>query len=160
MPDHAVNNCMPGPGISADITLWDSKNISHYSNIFIHIQTQSIYQIVYQVRQAVPVIISIVYTCIHSMQLLLSENSHLLFSNNFAEELGAGLYVEFKESDFVLSILNTGCFIRYNDPASADLPPNQWVTYLFNTCVVCVRINIYLVIVCDPLILVQRRNVN
>lgn len=47
-------------------------------------------------------------------------------TNNFATELGAGLYVETTSSDFILSVLNTGCFIRYNS-SQADLPPTKWV---------------------------------
>ena len=61
------------------------------------------------------------------LQILLHEDAVVTFSKNFAQELGAGLYVEYSSSDFVLSVLNTGCFIRYNT-TSADLPPTQWVS--------------------------------
>lgn len=48
------------------------------------------------------------------------------FTNNSVREFGAGLYVEYTSSDFILSILNTGCFIRYNS-TSVDVPPSRWV---------------------------------
>ena len=62
-----------------------------------------------------------------TVQILLHEGSLVTFSNNFATELGAGLYVEYSSSDFILSVLNTGCFIRYNS-TSVDVPPIQWVS--------------------------------
>ena len=62
------------------------------------------------------------------LQILLHENASVTFSDNFASELGAGLYVEYSSSDFILSVLNTGCFIRYNS-TSVDVPPTEWVSH-------------------------------
>ena len=64
-----------------------------------------------------------------SQQLLLFEGSALNFTNNFAIDEGAGLYVEYTSSDFVLAVLNRGCFIQYFS-RQVDLPPNQWVSYM------------------------------
>ena len=61
------------------------------------------------------------------LQILLHEGSSIVFSNNSASQQGAGLYVEDPSSDFTLSILNTGCFIRYNS-SEVDIPPNTWVS--------------------------------
>ena len=41
-------------------------------------------------------------------------------------QFGAGIYVEYASSDFLLSVLNTGCFIRYYTLA-VDIPPEEWV---------------------------------
>ena len=49
------------------------------------------------------------------------------FSNNAVSQLGAAIYVEYASSDFLLSVLNTGCFIRYYT-LSVDLPPSEWVS--------------------------------
>ena len=43
-----------------------------------------------------------------------------------AVDEGAGIYVEYTSSDFVLAVLNRGCFIQYFTTA-IDIPPNQWV---------------------------------
>lgn len=50
----------------------------------------------------------------------------MYFFNNYATKLGAGIYMDDTSSDFTLSILNIGCFIRYNT-REVDLPPNEWV---------------------------------
>ncbi len=67
------------------------------------------------------------FCCSLLLQMLLHENSSVLFSNNIAYEFGAGLYVEDPSSDFALSIFNTGCFIRYNT-SEVDIPPCEWVS--------------------------------
>ena len=60
------------------------------------------------------------------MQILLYDGSYVEFSNNAVSQLGAGIYVEYASSDFLLSILNTGCFIRYYTTL-VDIQPSQWV---------------------------------
>ena len=47
-----------------------------------------------------------------------------------AVDEGAGLYVEYTSSDFVLAILNRGCFIQYFSQL-IDVPPSEWVSSLF-----------------------------
>ena len=37
------------------------------------------------------------------------------------------MYIEYTSSDFVLPVLNRGCFIQYYT-TSVDKPPNEWVT--------------------------------
>ena len=66
------------------------------------------------------------------LQILLHEGAVIHFTNNFATELGAGLYVETTSSDFILSVLNTGCFIRYNS-SLVDVPPSKWVRRVMGT---------------------------
>jgi hypothetical protein len=60
-------------------------------------------------------------------QILLYNGSYVEFSNNVVSQLGAGIYVEYASSDFLLSVLNTGCFIRYYTTL-VDIQPSQWVT--------------------------------
>ena len=60
-------------------------------------------------------------------QLLLYEGAVLQFTNNVAVDQGAGMYVEYTSSDFVLAVLNRGCFIQYFT-TFIDIPPNQWVS--------------------------------
>ena len=62
-------------------------------------------------------------------QILLYNGSYIEFSNNAVSQLGAGIYVEYASSDFLLSILNSGCFIRYYTTV-VDIPPSQWVMLL------------------------------
>ncbi|CAI8022052.1 hypothetical protein GBAR_LOCUS12976 [Geodia barretti] len=57
--------------------------------------------------------------------LLLFEGAVLSFTNNVAVDEGAGLYVEYTSADFVLAILNRGCFIQYFSQL-IDVPPNEW----------------------------------
>ncbi len=59
-------------------------------------------------------------------QILLYNGSYVEFSNNVVSQLGAGIYVEYASSDFLLSVLNTGCFIRYYTTL-VDIPPSKWV---------------------------------
>lgn len=49
-----------------------------------------------------------------------------------AVDQGGGIYVEYTSSDFVLAILNRGCFIQYFTELN-DLPPNEWVSVLYST---------------------------
>lgn len=60
-------------------------------------------------------------------QLLLFEGAALSFTNNVAVDEGAGLYVEYTSSDFVLAVLNRGCFIQYFSQL-VDIPPSEWVS--------------------------------
>ena len=60
-------------------------------------------------------------------QLLLFEGALLDFTNNVALDEGAGLYVEYTSSDFVLAVLNRGCFIQYFSQL-VDVPPSEWVS--------------------------------
>lgn len=71
-------------------------------------------------------IIIIMYPHMIIMQILLYNGSYVEFSNNVVSQLGAGIYVEYASSDFLLSILNTGCFIRYYTTL-VDIQPSQWV---------------------------------
>lgn len=64
------------------------------------------------------------------LQILLYEGSSLDLFNNKVSELGAGIYVEFASSDFVLSVLNTGCFIRYFS-TQVGVPPTEWVSQIY-----------------------------
>lgn len=64
-------------------------------------------------------------------QLLLYDGAFVQFVNNFVTELGAGMYVEYTSSDFVLAVLNRGCFIQYFNASIIDTPPSKWVS----TCV-------------------------
>ena len=59
-------------------------------------------------------------------QILLYNGSYVEFSNNAVSQYGAGIYVEYASSDFLLSVLNTGCFIRYYTVA-VDIQPTDWV---------------------------------
>ena len=63
---------------------------------------------------------------IYPIQILLYNGSYVEFSTNAVSQLGAGIYVEYASSDFLLSVLNTGCFIRYYTTL-VDIPPSQWV---------------------------------
>ncbi len=75
-----------------------------------------------------------ILNCVHVflLQILLYENSSLDLFNNKVSELGAGIYVEFASSDFVLSVLNTGCFIRYFS-TKVGIPPTEWVRQIFDS---------------------------
>ena len=66
------------------------------------------------------------HTRTHHLQILLHDSAQLDFVDNFATALGAGLYVETTSTDFILVVLNTGCFIRYNS-SLVDIPPSKWV---------------------------------
>ena len=44
------------------------------------------------------------------------------------------MYVEYTSSDFVLAVLNRGCFIQYFT-TFIDLPPNQWVRVYSNLAI-------------------------
>ena len=56
----------------------------------------------------------------------------MLFLDNFASEEGGGMYVEYPSRDFILSVLNRGCFLQYfSDTLTTshiDIPPNEWVS--------------------------------
>jgi len=75
-----------------------------------------------------------------SLQILLYNGSSLDLLNNRVSELGAGIYVEFASSDFVLSVLNTGCFIRYFS-TQVGVQPSDWVRLLH----VCKQVYLLLV---------------
>lgn len=75
---------------------------------------------------ALVVIFSIIHHLYLTIQILLYNGSYVEFSNNAVSQLGAGIYVEYASSDFLLSVLNTGCFIRYYTTL-VDIPPSQWV---------------------------------
>ena len=52
----------------------------------------------------------------------------MLFEGNRATGSGAAIFVVYPSSNFVLPILNRGCFIQYFDANIAvDLPPQNWV---------------------------------
>jgi len=52
----------------------------------------------------------------------------MLFEGNRASGSGAAIYVVYPSSNFVLPILNRGCFIQYYAEGTViDLPPDQWV---------------------------------
>ena len=56
------------------------------------------------------------------------------FEGNRASGSGAAIFVVYPSSNFVLPILNRGCFIQYfSEKILTDLPPDQWV------CICCVR---------------------
>jgi predicted outer membrane repeat protein len=57
--------------------------------------------------------------------ILLFEGAILTFTNNMAVDAGAGMYVEYTSSDFVLAVLNRGCFIQYFS-SLIDEPPTEW----------------------------------
>ena len=59
------------------------------------------------------------------------------FEGNRASGSGAAIFVVYPSSNFVLPILNRGCFIQYfAENILTDLPPDQWV------CIYCVRFDI------------------
>ena len=68
----------------------------------------------------------------YTFQILLYNNSRVNFSNNAVSQFGAGIYVEYASSDFLLSVLNTGCFIRYYT-TEVDIEPTAWVRQLMST---------------------------
>ena len=62
------------------------------------------------------------------LQVLLYENSSMRFEGNRASGSGAAIFVVYPSSNFVLPILNRGCFIQYfSENILTDLPPDQWV---------------------------------
>jgi hypothetical protein len=71
--------------------------------------------------------------------LLLYDGAVLNFTNNMAVDQGAGIYVEYTSSDFVLAVLNRGCFIQYFTTL-IDLPPNEWVSILLYCLHICRRL--------------------
>jgi len=58
---------------------------------------------------------------------LLFKDSVLHFEGNKVSGSGAAIYVVYPTINYVLPILNRGCFIQYHSEDAADLPPNQWV---------------------------------
>ena len=68
-------------------------------------------------------------------QLLLYDGALVQFVNNFVTELGAGMYVEYTSSDFVLAVLNRGCFIQYFNASIIDTPPSNWVSTCIDRCI-------------------------
>ncbi|XP_065897690.1 uncharacterized protein [Dysidea avara] len=61
--------------------------------------------------------------------ILLYNNSILHFEGNNATGSGAAIYVVYPSSNFVLPILNRGCFIQYHSEITDnDIPPSQWET--------------------------------
>ncbi len=63
-----------------------------------------------------------------NMQLLLYDGAHVKFLNNTATEQGGGMYVEYTSSDFLLAVLNRGCFLQYYS-TFVDIAPYQWVSW-------------------------------
>ena len=62
-------------------------------------------------------------------QLLLDEDSNLIFVKNSALRKGGGIYVT--KDLFIFVPLNKDCFIQYH--SSTDDSPNTWVN-MFNVC--------------------------
>lgn len=72
---------------------------------------------------------SLVSNYLHFLvQILLYKHSSMRFERNRASGSGAAIFVVYPSSNFVLPVLNRGCFIQYfAEDIVVDLPPDQWV---------------------------------
>ena len=51
----------------------------------------------------------------------------MTFANNYAEEAGGGIHVEFPAIRYTTTIFNRLCFLQYNHPTEGrDFPPQEW----------------------------------